>query len=317
MKSQLQIYTDSEGITNMRCIKYLVEAEQNGKKIQDFLKSNHDYSSRTIVKLKQYNDGILLNGYHAKAIDHLHTGDCLEITLREREDKGGVSNIIRSNQAVQVVYDDDDLLIYNKPPFMPVHPSCGHIHDTLCNVFATYCDKQDIDLSFRPVNRLDRDTSGAVIVAKNRHSASRLAESCEKIYEAVVCGVPSPIIGTVNMPIKRAKEEEMLRIVHSDGQPAVTHYEVLEAVENYSFVRFKLETGRTHQIRVHMAAIGHPLLGDTMYGIPNGLINRQALHCARVKFIQPISGSIMQAACPLPQDILNAMIALDFNIKEL
>lgn len=301
----------------MRIIHYTISEQDSGKKIQDFLRLEHGYSSRAIVKLKQYADGILLNGSHARAIDLLKAGDDLAVCFRERPERSGVGHILRSNLSVPLCYQDDDLLIYNKPPFMPVHPSCGHVHDTLCNVFASYCDKLGCDLSFRPVNRLDRDTSGAVVVAKNRYAAAKLAQSCEKQYFGIVCGVPDSLSGTVALPIKREQEEEMRRIVHPDGQPSITHYQVLSYNDTHSFVRFWLETGRTHQIRVHMSSIGHPLLGDTMYGSPSPILNRQALHCGGISFSHPVTGIFSQVICPLPQDMLSAASALELPLPTL
>ncbi len=297
----------------MRTIIYKITPEHSGKKIQDYLRLEHGYSARAITKLKQLPKGIEKNGSHARAVDLLHDGDVLAIQFSEPAENSGVGHILRSNTFVETACESEDFIVYNKPPFMPVHTSCGHSHDTLCNVFASYCDQIGKDLTFRPVNRLDRDTSGAVLVAKNRYAAARLAQTCQKEYYGIVCG-KLPKNGTVNLPIMREKEEEMRRIVHPDGQPSITHYEVLSQTETHSFVRFILETGRTHQIRVHMSACGTPLLGDTMYGTPSPLINRQALHCGCINFPHPVDNIQIRAVCSFPNDIKSSSTELGLAV---
>ena len=298
----------------MRVISYPISPQDEGKDIQTFLRQGQGFSAHAVAKLKHYPDGILLNGVHARTIDRLCAGDTLSVTFREEEQKGGVGHVLRSNLPVPICWEDEDLIIYNKPPFMPVHPSCGHSHDTLCNVFAAHCDRLGQDLTFRPVNRLDRDTSGAVIVAKSRYSAARLAASCEKRYLAVVTGKPDPPSGRVDAPIKREQEIEMRRIVHPDGRPAVTFYETLDSRGGYSLAAFRLLTGRTHQIRVHMAWLGNALAGDSMYGESSPLIGRQALHCAQVLFAHPVTGTPCSCLCPLPEDFKNLLDALGLSL---
>lgn len=295
----------------MREIHYLIAAEDAGSAIEPFLKKNHGYSSRTIVKLKHYPEGIRLNGVHARTIDILKEGDDLCITFLDNDNN--LDNYIRCDIPVEICYEDEDLLVYNKPPFMPCHQSIGHPADTLANVFAAHCDKLGKMMMYRPLNRLDRDTTGAVVIGKTRFSAASITGGFHKVYRAIVCGVPEPREGRIDLPIRREFPEEMRRIVADDGQRAVTNYRVLAENGEYSLVDFTLETGRTHQIRVHMSHIGYPLIGDPMYGEVSELIDRQALHCAVVGFEHPVSREWMEISCPLPEDM--AKLCEQFGLK--
>lgn len=292
----------------MRKLTYEVEEQWNGKKVEEFLKKGHGYSSKSVVKLKKIEEGITVNGVHARTIDILKTGDKVGTLLF---DEG--KEYILSNAKVDIVYDDEDVIIYNKPPFMPCHTSCGHAHDTLVNVYAKYCKDNKMPVAFRPLNRLDRDTSGAVVCAKHRYAACRITSNFHKVYTAIVCNNMHNNTGTVDMPIKREQEEELKRIVASDGQRAITHYRLVESVPGYDLLEFTLGTGRTHQIRVHMSHIGHPILGDLMYGQASDLINRQALHCKMVEFMHPISEKTVQVHCDIQSDFKYALKELGFK----
>lgn len=285
----------------MRQLDYHITAEEAGWAIEPYLKKRHGYSSRTIIKLKHYPEGIRLNGLHARTIDLLRPGDLLSITFLDGEDQ--LDNFIRSNRRVEIAYEDEDVLVYNKPPAMPCHQSCGHAADTLANVFAAHCDRLGQKLMYRPLNRLDRDTTGAVLIAKTRFAAASITGGFEKLYRALCVGLPQPLRGCIDAPIRRIGPDEQVRVVAPDGQRAVTHYQVLHSWGKYSLVDFRLETGRTHQIRVHMAHLGYPLLGDPVYGQLSPLIGRQALHCAAVAFRHPVSGQRLEVTCPLPEDM--------------
>ncbi len=285
----------------MREIHYEITAQDAGLTIEPFLKKRHGYSTRTIVKLKHYPEGIRLNGVHARTIDLLKEGDVLTITFLDQD--SNLDHYIRSNAQVEICYEDADVMVYNKPPFMPCHQSCGHAADTLANVFAAHCDRLGQTLMYRPLNRLDRDTTGAVLIAKTRFAAASITGGFDKVYRALVCGVPKLREGRIDLPIRREFPEEMRRIVAEDGQRAVTNYKVLADDGVYSLVDFTLETGRTHQIRVHMSHMGYPLLGDPMYGEISPLIGRQALHCASICFEHPVSREKIRVNCPLPQDM--------------
>ena len=290
----------------MRTITYPITPAHAGMSVERYLKQQHGYSTRTLVKLKHYPQGLQLNGRHVRTVDLLQAGDTLAVTFLDSQEHG-VEHFIRSNRRVEIPYEDDDLLVFNKPADMPCHQSCGHAADTLANVFAAHCDALRLDLMYRPLNRLDRDTSGAVLVAKNRFAAARVTNNFHKTYQAILLGCPPQPQGRVDAPIRREFPEEMRRIVAPDGQRAVTNYRVLAqgTVEGQplSLVDFVLETGRTHQIRVHMAHLGCPVLGDELYGQKSELIPRQALHCRHIAFPQPVTGQEIRVDCPLPADM--------------
>ncbi len=256
------------------------------------------YSRRIITRIKLNKEDISLNGGHIRMVDRLHTGDVLSITLREETDVKPNYELI-----VPIVYEDEDVIVYNKPPFMPVHPSKGHQEDTLGNVFCAYMQKLGISAIFHPINRLDRDTSGLCVVAKNSLATSLLFNSIQKEYTAIVCGTVNPQIGKIDAPIMKVVGSKMERCVDDEGQRAVTNYEVELETDKYSLVRINLETGRTHQIRVHFAHIGNPLAGDSMYGGDMSDINRQALCCNRVIFMHPIMNKRIDLCIDIQSDM--------------
>ncbi len=276
----------------------------DGRTVNDFLRRGQGVSYRLIKKLKREvpPGGIYRNGAHVRTIDPVQTGD--QLLLRWREEGAGPA---ASAETVQVLYEDEALIVFNKPWDMPCHPAKRHQGDTLGNVFAARCAAAGQTLPFRAVNRLDKDTTGIVVAAKNQFAASRLAGQVEKQYLAILCGIPQPPTGTVDAPIGRVDPVHILRQVSPDGQQAITHYETLAAAENYSLVRLWLETGRTHQIRVHMAHIGHPLAGDALYGGDNRIIERQALHCAACRFAHPVSQKEVKILAPLHEPFKKAL----------
>ncbi|MGN1134481.1 MAG: RluA family pseudouridine synthase, partial [Oscillospiraceae bacterium] len=257
--------------------KIRINISENGKSLEEVLRGR-GISRRLITRLKRTEGGITRSGQLIRTIDKVSEGD--EILLSESDSKLLIPN---GKLSVPILYDDDWLVVFNKPPFMPVHPSINHQDDTLGNFFAYMFP----NLTFRPVNRLDRDTSGCVIAAKNQFSAQKLQKSYEKVYFGICCGVFEQDRGMVNAPIAREKESIIKRCVRDDGQQAVTHYEVIKQGSQYAFVKFLLENGRTHQIRVHMSHIGHPIAGDSMYGGECKDFSRQALHCGKVIISHP------------------------------
>lgn len=199
---------------------------------------------------------------------------------------------------VPVAFENDSLVVFNKPSGMPVHPSIRHQGDTLGNFFA----HRYPSLTFRSVNRLDRDTSGLCIIAKDALAAKLLQGSCKKVYYAAVHGV-IPEKGTIDAPIARERESIILRCVREDGQRAVTHFRRLETNGKYSLAEVLLETGRTHQIRVHFAHMGAPLAGDDLYGGLREDISRQALHCGSLSFSDPLTGELITVESSIADDI--------------
>ena len=202
------------------------------------------------------------------------------------------------------------MIVINKPAGIAVHPSMRHYKDSLSNGVRFYFDKIGLKKKIRPVNRLDIGTSGLVVFAKNEYIQECLIKQMKdktfkKEYICIVDGILNEKSGTINLPIARKENSIIERCVNKNGQEAITHYEVLKEGKNYSLVKCILETGRTHQIRVHMSYINHPLLGDTMYGKESKLIYRQALHCYKLSFINPLTNIPLQLKCDLPIDFKN------------
>ena len=269
--------------------KIFTEEIQNPMTLQKFLTEKKGVSKRLLTKLKRIPMGITRNGSLIRSIDTVYNGDIIILKLNDEK-------FLEPNpkMKVPVAFENDDLIIFEKPAGMPVHPSIKHQGDTLGNFFASIYP----NLTFRPINRLDCNTSGLCAVAKNSYGASHYQEKIKKTYYAVAEGITEES-GTINAPIAREKESIILRCVREDGQNAVTHYKRLLFNEKYSLLEINLETGRTHQIRVHMAYIGHSLAGDDMYGGKTDIIKRQALHCGIMKFENKIIKS------QLSSDILN------------
>lgn len=281
-------------------LRYQIGEEEAGQEIQHFLRFGQGISRKVVIALKNIPEGILKNGCHARTIDLLAVGDTLEINLPEETRRLPPCEI-----EVPLLYWDRDVAVFNKPVGMPVHQSGGHIYNTLASVYATLCQKEGAPGTFRAVNRIDKDTTGAVVVARHQIAAGKLWKAVSKRYVAVVKGVPSPAFGTIRLPLEREVPLELKRIVSPDGEDAITEYRVLAAAEDKScaLVGFVLHTGRTHQIRVHMSTMGWPLLGDELYGGPMDELSRQALHCAGVAFTHPVRGEQLCLTAPLPEDI--------------
>ncbi len=240
--------------------------------LQQFLQKENGVSKKLITRLKRQNLGITRNGELIRTIDDVYPGETIILHIDDEQ-----SLEPNGDLSVKIVYENDSFVVFDKPQKMPVHPSINHYRDTLGNYFSFLYPT----LTFRPVNRLDRNTSGLCVVAKNQYSAYRLQKNISKVYYAIVCGTPD-ISGTIDAPIARLKESVITRCVSPSGQRAVTHYELISSCGKYSFVKINLETGRTHQIRVHFSYIGHPLAGDDMYGGCCDDTDRQALCCGEM-----------------------------------
>lgn len=277
----------------MREIIFKIDDKNSGLMIRDFLR-NFGVSSALLTKLKQDENGIKLNGKFAKAIEVLKSGDNLTVNIKN---SGKMPEKFECEN-VKVAYNDEDILVLNKPPLMPVHESRNHRGDTLANVAACYMEN---DCAFRAVYRLDRDTSGLVLIAKNELAASKLAGKIKKDYYAVVSGKFEGR-GTIDLPIRRVQESIIERGVFDDGERAITHYEAIKTDGENTLLKLNLETGRTHQIRVHFSHLGTPLLGDTLYGGNCEKINRQALHCKTIYFTHPITHEKITVDSDFPKD---------------
>ncbi|MGN0164315.1 MAG: RluA family pseudouridine synthase [Candidatus Ornithomonoglobus sp.] len=285
-----------------RTLTYKITNNCNGMRVQELLHRELHISGALIKELKKYSDGILLNGAHARTIDPVHTGDELTVNIHDTDSE----NIEPHNIPLDVMYEDEDILIINKQPGIPTHPSMGHYTDTIANGVMYHYNKNGEHHMFRAVNRLDSGTSGVMCIAKNSYAHARLGEQLRthelrRRYLAIVEGETEDE-GTIDAPIARA--DFIKRAVDASGQRAVTHYRAIECFGGYTLIELQLETGRTHQIRVHMSYIGHPLLGDWLYGTEDkALFPRQALHSSYLRLLHPVTGAEMEFIPPLAEDM--------------
>lgn len=288
----------------IRELNYKITEKDNEKTILHFLQEQ-GYSRNVIIHLKKTPESILKNGVWSYVNEILLTGDTLSIKIVETE---GSPKIFPVSLPLDIIYEDEDILIVNKPADMPIHPSMNNYGNTLANAVMWHFAQQKIPYTFRCINRLDRDTTGLTILAKNMLSAGILSNQMQKRqickeYRAICTGIV-PDAGTICAPIARAAESTIERCVDFEhGEAAVTHYELEKTDGILSLVKLTLETGRTHQIRVHMKYAGHPLIGDFLYNPEDTTMNRQALHCCRLKFVHPITGKEMVFEAPLPEDM--------------
>lgn len=300
-----------------RILTYPITESDSDQRIYDFL-CHHGYSRHIRTWLKQHPGSVRLNGEEALFYFPLKNGDLLEISLEEEHPS---ENIVPVDLPIHIIYEDEDLMVIDKSADMPVHPSIGNYENTLANAAAWYFHRQDIPFVFRCINRLDRDTTGLLILAKHMLSGAILSDQMKKraihrTYLAITEGKTDPA-GTIDSPIGRTDQSLILRQVdHENGDSACTHYlqkcwhpktfypETLPVPQDgLSLVQLQLETGRTHQIRVHMTSIGHPLIGDTLYNPETALMNRQALHSYRLAFTHPVTGISLEFTSPLPEDM--------------
>lgn len=289
------------------------EIKSDAQTVKEFL-SAQGFSRQTMVALKKQSESILVNGMWVHVNHVLCSGDTLTITLSETVSS---EKIVPLPLTFDIVYEDEDILVINKPADMPIHPSLHNYENTLANGVAYYYQSQNSPFRFRCVNRLDRDTTGLTMIAKNRLSAGILSEQMERReikreYIAVVDGIGLPDNGIVDAPIARVSTSAIERDVDfTSGEQALTHYQVMKIFpkSNLTLVRLWLETGRTHQIRVHMKYIGYPLLGDFLYHPEDRThkINRQALHAWKLTFIHPITRKFLTFEAPIPEDILSLL----------
>jgi pseudouridine synthase, rluA family len=287
-----------------RDLEYKITAQDNGVTISEYLKKQ-GFSHAVIVQLKKIPESILLNGKWEYMGTRLNDGDCLFIHFEETD---GSENIVAADLPLSICYEDEDILVVNKPADMPIHPSMNNYDNTLANAVCHYYQTQGIPYTFRCVNRLDRDTTGLTILAKHLISSAILnsevsVRGISREYLAIVKGFTEDE-GTVNAPIGRKEGstiERQIDVLH--GETAITHYKRLAYQNGLSLISLKLETGRTHQIRVHMKSIGHPLIGDFLYNPDFTKINRQALHSYRLRFTHPVTKKPLVFTAPLPEDM--------------
>lgn len=277
---------------------FIVPEEYNQKKLQVFLRSGCSLSSALIRSVKFSENGLLVDGVRAKTNQILVSGQQVTLHLPLADSGLSVCDV-----PVPVVYESRDVIIFNKPAGMATHPTLNHPDGTLANVYAAHARKNGDEPVFRPINRLDKNTSGLVLAAKSRLAAPLLAQSVRKKYLALCEGSVEPDYGGIDAPIGRAGDSIIQRVVCDDGAPSKTRYRVLARQEGYTILAVETLTGRTHQIRVHMAHIGHPLVGDTLYGGQNDRMFRHALHCGEMSFTEPLSHEDIAVECAPPDDM--------------
>ena len=279
-------------------LRFIVPEECGGMAAKWFLKSRCGLSTRMITRLKREKDGILMDGKILRSIDPVTAGAEIIINLPSE-----VSSFIEPvDGSLDIRFEDEHILVVNKPPFMPVHPVKQHQTNTLANIVTCYAQKKGGEYVFRAHNRLDRNTSGLVLIAKDKYSVFKLHNAVRKVYYALVHGRLEGS-GTVREPIGLHEDSKIVRHVVESGSPAITHYSSLFSCDDFSLLSLVLETGRTHQIRCHMSFLGHPLLGDDLYGGSLELIDRQALHCGEMSFAHPVSGEMLTVTAPIPEDM--------------
>lgn len=286
-------------------LEYKVKETDTYINLKDLVKNYFQISDRLLVKLKQ-KQKLFVNNTKAYVDLPLKVGDIITVHIDFIEDN---SNIVPTKIPLNIIYEDEGLLVINKQPKIPVHPSMDHFEDSLSNGVRYYFDEIGLQKKIRPVNRLDKDTSGLVVFAKNEYIQECLVKQMKtkqfiKEYIAVCDGIFKNNKSTINAPISRKENSIIERCVSENGDNAITHYEVIKTLNNCSVVKCILETGKTHQIRVHMAHLGHPLLGDTLYGTSSPLISRQALHAYKISFIHPVTREKLELTAPIPEDIV-------------
>ncbi len=286
--------------------RYSYTAAENDRDltVRQVLKRRLGFSSRLLAKFKRGEGTVARNGVPVRLFSDVLPGDVLEITMPE-----DVSHFEPQEIPVEILYRDDDLMVVGKQPCYVVHPTRTHPSGTVANGLMKQMLESGDRYKIRFINRLDRDTSGLLVVARNSHCQDRMSAMMKagkvlKIYEAIVHGEFEEEEGTIRLPIGRAPDDPIRRAVRSDGSPSVTHYRVLERYDGFTRLQLRLETGRTHQIRVHLSHLGHPIAGDSLYGKEEPeLIGRQALHAKRLSFDHPVSGEPVDVEAPLPEDM--------------
>lgn len=292
-----------------RNIDYIIDEDSAGLRVEQFLRRKR-YSGQNLSEIKRMPKSILVNGVHYYMRQELSTGDHLQVRICETQNS---EKIPPTKLPLDIVYEDEDLLVLNKPAGMPIHPSLNNYTNSMANALAYYFQSQGKPFIFRCCNRLDRDTSGLTIVSKHLVSGSILSDMTKyrevhREYLAIARGSVTPSEGTIQAPLGRKEGTIIERTVDWEhGEDAVTHYKVVKEANGHSLVSLRLETGRTHQIRIHMKYLGYPLIGDYLYNPDMEYMTRQALHSHHMEFTHPITGEHMSFTAPLPEDMVRVM----------
>lgn len=292
-----------------RNIDYIIDEDSSGLRVEQFLRRKR-YSGQNLSEIKRMPKSILVNGVHYYMRQELSTGDHLQVRICETQNS---EKIPPTKLPLDIIYEDEDLLVLNKPAGMPIHPSLNNYINSIANALAYYFQSQGKPFIFRCCNRLDRDTSGLTIVSKHLVSGSILSDMTKyrevhREYLAIARGSVTPSEGTIQAPLGRKEGTIIERTVDWEhGEDAVTHYKVVKEANGHSLVSLRLETGRTHQIRIHMKYLGYPLIGDYLYNPDMEYMTRQALHSHHMEFTHPITGEHMSFTAPLPEDMARVM----------
>ena len=292
-----------------RNIDYIIDEDSAGLRVEQFLRRKR-YSGQNLSEIKRMPKSILVNGVHYYMRQELSKGDHLQVRICETKNS---EKIPPTNLPLDIIYEDEDLLVLNKPAGMPIHPSLNNYTNSMANALAYYFQSQGKPFIFRCCNRLDRDTSGLTIVSKHLVSGSILSDMTKyrevhREYLAIARGSVTPSEGTIQAPLGRKEGTIIERTVDWEhGEDAVTHYKVVKEANGHSLVSLRLETGRTHQIRIHMKYLGYPLIGDYLYNPDMEYMTRQALHSHHMEFTHPITGEHMSFTAPLPDDMARVM----------
>ena len=291
--------------TPLETITKTITAAEDGSTVRHILKAGLHFSTHAVARLTRAENGILVNGRHARTVDILHAGDVLQVETGDHRPPKVLPT--PGDWPLPIVWEDGHLLVVDKPAGMTAHAS-NFLPDTP-TVAGALAWQRGTDFIFHSVNRLDKGTTGLMVVAKSGYVHDRLrralhTEGFYREYRAVCLGCPQPLQGTIDAPIGRDETSAVARKIRPDGQSAISHYEVLVPGEALSLVKLVPETGRTHQLRLHMASIGHPLAGDWLYGSEDpALIPRPALHAYALRLIHPVTGEVLSLTAPLPADM--------------
>ncbi|WP_139491290.1 RluA family pseudouridine synthase [Brevibacillus dissolubilis] len=288
-------------------LQFTARETDEGRFLRDFLQRSKGISRRLLIRAK-YSGDIQVNGETVYVTYKLKAGDVITITLDEEESE----TLAPEPMPLDIRYEDDDVLLIAKPAGLVVHPTGMHLSGTLANGVVAYWQSKGENRKFRPVSRLDRDTTGLILIAQNQWAHDQFSRmqkerTMKRTYQAVVHGVVEADEGVIHAPIGRKETSIIEREVREDGQEAITHYKVLARGDDRTLVQLQLETGRTHQIRVHMAYLGHPLLGDDLYGGSMEELERQALHAYRLEFVHPRTGEQMEFVEAMPEDMVRVL----------
>ncbi|MCE5286732.1 MAG: RluA family pseudouridine synthase [Pelosinus sp.] len=288
-------------------VKHNIAAEQAGLTVEKYLKEFLNYSGRKIQKLTR-KKGILLNGKTAYLQKTVKLGDTLQVLTLEDASYG----VNPEKGSIDILYEDEYLMVLNKPAYQLVHPTGQTKNGTLANFLAYYFEERGILTTIRAVHRLDRETSGCILFAKSAYSQTTLEQQLtgkvlRRTYQALVRGIVTPSAGTIDAPIGPHPSLPNRRVVALNGEKAITHYQTIKTYADASLLELSLETGRTHQIRVHLSHHGYPIIGDKMYGVRTVWMPRQALHASSLTFEHIKSKSLITVHAPLSADFENAL----------